>query len=333
MVTISGVICFTVFQGFATYRHTVAEFMETVLSVQSVLWVVAVLLLLIISYVWVHLHQVDRSSAQSLTRAIAVAIVSACASAFMDLATKAWSAVLKSDFHGMLTSGLFWVSVCVNLFFMLVMRWSMIYGCRRCDVLIFVPLNTIGNILFSVVTGMVCLHEASEVTSWTGLLFAALSILCGIVMLVTGPADGGGDVGTCGPGGDRALWAGEAAAPASSDAADAAAATPGPTLPSSTATVPVEGSRRALPSPASDASFSSEEIGVTLPQMLSHSTALSRMNLEHTKTASRRNEIQAVLARVLMRKKRSIKGALGCSSVEDGTVDEDSEISSSSEDG
>lgn len=191
LVTISGIVCFTLFQGAEVYHHSVAEFEERLCRVASVVWLVVVNLLLMAVLVWLRLHPVDRSLAESPARAFAVATVSACASAFMDLATKAWSAVLKSGVASTPGSGLFWVALVINVAFLLVMRSSMIYGSRCCDVLVFVPLNTIGNILFSVATGMFCLQEADGVTSWTGLVFAAVSIISGVLMLVSGPVDAG----------------------------------------------------------------------------------------------------------------------------------------------
>jgi hypothetical protein len=68
------------------------------------------------------------------------------------------------------------------------MRVGTIIGCNRCDVLLFVPLNTVMNIFVSVATGLVVLQEWRGVTSWVGLTSASLSMLGGIVMLVAGPA-------------------------------------------------------------------------------------------------------------------------------------------------
>ncbi|CAE8631095.1 unnamed protein product [Polarella glacialis] len=68
------------------------------------------------------------------------------------------------------------------------MRVGTIIGCHRCDVLLFVPLNTVLNIFVSVATGMVVLEEWRQVDSWPGLVASALSITGGIMMLVTGPA-------------------------------------------------------------------------------------------------------------------------------------------------
>lgn len=56
-------------------------------------------------------------------------------------------------------SPVFWIAISFNLIFLVILRWSTIYGCGKCDVLIFVPLNTTINIIFSVATGMICLKE------------------------------------------------------------------------------------------------------------------------------------------------------------------------------
>merc|ERR1719356_555362 len=69
----------------------------------------------------------------------------------------------------------------------------MIYGSMRCNVLVFVPLNTVFNVILSVFTGMIVLDEGRHVTSWTGISFSLISILAGITLLVSGPADGAQD--------------------------------------------------------------------------------------------------------------------------------------------
>lgn len=127
----------------------------------------------------------------------------------MDLAAKGWSSFKVDQGHGQpgdLATGLspgfsspvFWIALSLNVIFLVIMRWSTIYGCRKCDVLIFVPLNTTANIILSVAAGMICLAEYKSVKSWPGLIAAGLSMLTGIFMLVTGPADtvgGGGNLG------------------------------------------------------------------------------------------------------------------------------------------
>lgn len=112
----------------------------------------------------------------------------------MDLAAKGWSSSSKvSESGGGVSFGLasptFWTALSLNVVFLILMRWSTIYGCRRCDVLMFVPLNTTANIILSVASGMICLSEYKSVKSWPGLCTAGLSMLCGIFMLVTGPAE------------------------------------------------------------------------------------------------------------------------------------------------
>mmetsp|Transcript_24193 Transcript_24193/g.42760 ORF Transcript_24193/g.42760 Transcript_24193/m.42760 type:complete len:251 (+) Transcript_24193:1-753(+) len=111
----------------------------------------------------------------------------------MDLAAKGWSSSSQDSAGSGLSVGLksptFWTALVLNVIFLILMRWSTIYGCRRCDVLMFVPLNTTTNIILSVSSGMICLSEFQSVTSWPGLVTAGLSMLCGIFMLVTGPAE------------------------------------------------------------------------------------------------------------------------------------------------
>merc|ERR1740123_1155660 len=121
--------------------------------------------------------------------AIAVANVSGCSSAFMDVAAKGWTAVLDTGgLDGALVSLTFWVAFLINAAFLTAMRVSMIYGCKRCDVLLFVPLSTVSNIFYSVLAGMVVMKEYQQVVSWPGLLAASVSVLGGVVMLVSGPA-------------------------------------------------------------------------------------------------------------------------------------------------
>ena len=132
---------------------------------------------------------------------MATTMICACSSAFMDLAAKGWSSFKVDEGQygrpGDLATGLspgfsspvFWIALSLNVIFLVIMRWSTIYGCRKCDVLIFVPLNTTANIILSVAAGMICLAEYKSVKSWPGLIAAGLSMLTGIFMLVTGPAD------------------------------------------------------------------------------------------------------------------------------------------------
>jgi len=106
----------------------------------------------------------------------------------MDLSTKAWSAALRDGFDVASRNPITWLAILANLALYLLMRSGMIYGCRRCDVLAFVPLHTTFNIFMSVLTGMTSLQEYETVTSWLGLCCTTMSILCGIFMLICGPA-------------------------------------------------------------------------------------------------------------------------------------------------
>merc|ERR1712176_841462 len=63
----------------------------------------------------------------------------------------------------------------------------------RCNVLVFVPLNTVFNVILSGFTGMIVLNEGRNVISFTGISFSLISILAGITLLVSGPADGAED--------------------------------------------------------------------------------------------------------------------------------------------
>lgn len=119
---------------------------------------------------------------------ISVTNVGGVSSAFMDLAAKGWSAALEHGIDAAMVMPLFWLSLTANVLFLISMRASMIYGCKRCDVLLFVPLNTVLNILYSVLAGMVVMQEWKQVISWAGLLGASTSVLGGVVMLVSGPA-------------------------------------------------------------------------------------------------------------------------------------------------
>merc|ERR1719193_796095 len=109
----------------------------------------------------------------------------------MDVACKGWLAAIHDlGKHSALTCGTFWVSFLFNALFLIIMRAGTIHGCAKCDVLIFMPLNIVLNVFLSVATGMVVLDEGRHVQSWVGLSFSMISVIGGIVMLVTGPAKG-----------------------------------------------------------------------------------------------------------------------------------------------
>lgn len=195
VVAISGVICFTIFTGTPGHNPSTSTFARLISSAASFAGNSVLLAFFLASLFWVCLGQYwiefrHRSSGR-IALAAAVACIGGCSSAFMDLATKGWTASLHAGgIHGAVTSPLFWSAFLVNAFFLVAMRTSMIYGCKRCDVLLFVPLNTVFNILISVGAGLVVMEEWRQVTSWVGLTSSGLCILGGISMLVCGPAEG-----------------------------------------------------------------------------------------------------------------------------------------------
>ena len=89
-------------------------------------------------------------------------MVTSCSSAEMDVAAKGWAAALKQGPGAALQSGLFWVSVVVNVIFLVAMRAGTIIGCHRCDVLLFIPFSTVLNIFISVATGLVVQQPQEE---------------------------------------------------------------------------------------------------------------------------------------------------------------------------
>jgi len=214
LVTISGIVSFSIFQGWAFYQHSREEYLMHLSSPESLSWLACLFIAQISSVGWLCVHRspphdVREDTAVARRRAVATTMICACSSAFMDLAAKGWSSFKVDQGHGQpgdLATGLspgfsspvFWIALSLNVIFLVIMRWSTIYGCRKCDVLIFVPLNTTANIILSVAAGMICLAEYKSVKSWPGLIAAGLSMLTGIFMLVTGPADtvgGGGNLG------------------------------------------------------------------------------------------------------------------------------------------
>lgn len=200
LVTISGIVSFTIFQGWAFYQHSRSEYLMHMARPASLVWQGFLLIAQVSSVCWLCNNRSpprDRKEERgpARKRAVAATMICACSSAFMDLAAKGWSSfhVKEDDFIGRLDPGfsspVFWTCLSGNVIFLVLMRWGTIYGCRRCDVLIFVPLNTTANIILSVASGMICLAEYRSVKSWPGLVTAGVSMLCGIFMLVTGPAE------------------------------------------------------------------------------------------------------------------------------------------------
>lgn len=186
LVTVSGVVCFSLFSGTPPPAPKEDEYLVALFSCGAMICN-SVLLVIFLGSLAVALT--DQGAGGSIKMAIAVANVSGCSSAFMDLAAKGWSAVLDSGgVNHAWTSLLFWGALLINIVFLLAMRVSMIYGCKRCDILLFVPLSTVSNIFYSVLAGMAVLKEYKQVISWPGLLAASVSVLGGVVMLVSGPA-------------------------------------------------------------------------------------------------------------------------------------------------
>lgn len=191
LVTVSGVVCFSLFGGAPPQSPTESEYMEMLGSTGAKICNFILLGILVISgfIVFANKGGKGRMKGAHTMFVIAVANVSGCSSAFMDVAAKGWSAALDTGGIDHAWNSLtFWVCFIANCIFLLSMRISMIYGCKRCDVLLFVPVSTVSNILYSVLAGMVVMKEYRQVVSWPGLLSASFVVLGGVVMLVSGPA-------------------------------------------------------------------------------------------------------------------------------------------------
>jgi len=236
LVTLSGVVCFTLFQGDPGPEVTASLFVQLLQRPAAIVVGGAVLLALLLSILYMlrerlrarscllrrhhssgrwpiftrrpkkesesaseEVRSSDEDSAartkrrfwrQETIEVLAVCTVTSTSSAAMDVAAKGWAAPLKLGPARALQSELFWISVVANLLFLVGMRAGTIIGCHRCDVLLFIPCSTVMNIFVSVATGLVVLEEWKEVKSWTGLASSSLTVLGGIIMLVTGPAEG-----------------------------------------------------------------------------------------------------------------------------------------------
>lgn len=188
LVTISGVVCFSIFGGTPAQSPGPAEFVEMFSTCSALVCNIVLLVIFAISLVSL---MGNDARERPLFRALAVTNIGGVSSAFMDLAAKGWSAALNRGVDSAWASPIFWYSLLSNVIFLISMRVSMIYGCKRCDVLLFVPLNTVLNMFYSVLAGMVVLQEWRQVISWPGLLGASTSVLGGVVMLVSGPATEG----------------------------------------------------------------------------------------------------------------------------------------------
>merc|ERR1712194_448761 len=181
LITISGVICFNQFSGGPRRPPPESEFEVFITSKRTILCI-AILQGIFLASMVVILAERGRGRTSSLMFALGVTCVSGCCSAFMDVACKGWSAVLSGGIDHAWVSWRFWAALAVNVLYLVGMRVSMIYGCKRCDVLLFVPLHTVLNIFFSVLVGMVILRESEGVESWVGLVAASTSVLGGVVM-------------------------------------------------------------------------------------------------------------------------------------------------------
>jgi len=190
LVTISGVICFIMFVGPPAPEKTQKEFLHQISRPAPVVFTVSVLVIFFGSAGWMASQMGGHKRKPSRLLAMTVSIAISCSIAAMDIATKGWAAAVRDD-ENALESPLFWVSFITQAAFFIVSKWGMIYGCSRCDVLIFVPLNIVLNIFFAVAAGMVVLGEASQVPgakSWFGLTASWLCVVAGILLLVSGPA-------------------------------------------------------------------------------------------------------------------------------------------------
>mmetsp|Transcript_158358 Transcript_158358/g.507908 ORF Transcript_158358/g.507908 Transcript_158358/m.507908 type:complete len:510 (+) Transcript_158358:187-1716(+) len=183
MVTIAGVLCFSIFGGTPAHSPSGEEFLAMITTTAAIVCNIVLAVVCVGSLVVLTFGGEDQ-----LWVALAVTNLGGVSSAFMDLSAKGWSAALDRGFGNAVQTPLFWSSLAFNVLFLVMMRAGMIYGCKRCDVLLFVPLNTVLNIFYSVLAGMVVLQEWKQVISWPGLLGASTSVLGGVVMLVTGPA-------------------------------------------------------------------------------------------------------------------------------------------------
>jgi len=187
LITISGVVCFNQFSGQPLPPPSEEEFEEFISAQRSIICVIVLQVVFFISMAAIYVAGQNKSEFGSLLLVLGVTCVSGCSSAFMDVACKGWSAVLSHGVDYAWTSWRFWAALGINIIYLIGMRVSMIYGCKRCDVLVFVPLNTVLNIFFSVLVGMVIMHESDQVQTWVGLVASSLSVLGGVIMLVSGP--------------------------------------------------------------------------------------------------------------------------------------------------
>ncbi|CAK0878022.1 unnamed protein product [Prorocentrum cordatum] len=194
VITISSAICFMIFVGQPGDELSRDAFEEVIRSAPalSLLGGLAAIWAACTVYI-VALRARGMHERRGVRTATAVSLMTGCSSAFMDVSTKGWAACLRSaggPLEVVARGGwLFWACVVANVFFMVFMRFGLIWGCQHCDVLLFVPLNSVLNTLFSVVAGIVALSEGSGVISWAGLVFSGISCATGTVLLAGGPQD------------------------------------------------------------------------------------------------------------------------------------------------
>lgn len=211
LVTVTAVICFAVFQGAGTARLGLETLYFDIVQPEAIFFIISMFVLfsgsLVLAFIivrqsnvepdsktaevpastWVRLTSMQPSSRQFFL-SVCVTNVASTSSAFMDLMTKAWSAHLSLSMQSVVSYPLFWVAIFLNVFFLVTMRIGMIYGCTKTDTMVFVPMNTSANIIYSASLGMVVLREYVAVSSWLGLSAAFVSLLCGIFLLIAGPS-------------------------------------------------------------------------------------------------------------------------------------------------
>lgn len=118
-------------------------------------------------------------------RAAFVSVVVATASAAMDLSAKGYTGSIGNTASAFLGSAIFWISLMVFAVSAVVMRGYYVYGCKACDVLVFIPLNTMLTILMSAATGFAVMEEWRTVEDWDAFFASYLVIFLGVYLLCT----------------------------------------------------------------------------------------------------------------------------------------------------
>mmetsp|Transcript_5067 Transcript_5067/g.13916 ORF Transcript_5067/g.13916 Transcript_5067/m.13916 type:complete len:676 (+) Transcript_5067:156-2183(+) len=110
----------------------------------------------------------------------------AASSAWMDLSAKGYTGAIANTRDDVFwSSGIFWLSLLVFIASAIVMRGSYVYGCKACDLLVFIPLNTMLIIFISAATGFFVMEEWRTVESWDVFCASYLVIFLGINLLVS----------------------------------------------------------------------------------------------------------------------------------------------------